>query len=437
MSYTPTNWQTGDVVTSVKLNKLEDGVKGAYDEIAESISRVDDRIDGLESITSPQTYINLYNPNDPDILTGKQIKSSGEISNWANGAVSGYIPVKPGKTYKFPVLTHHFGTGGAVKNIAAYNSDKEYIGYVSGTLFSINGVNAFLTLTLGENYNSRYIRITTVVSDANLAVEILSPFHSKSNFMVIEGDSFPDRFYPYVQQPIADANIYSGHENLNNPLYGKRAVFIGDSICEGDSGKGYAGRVGLANTMLWENDGISGSTISTVQASKPICTRSVLTENPDYIILEGGTNDADIIGDATGDTKPAAFGTWDEDEYGTDDTSTYYGFDVSTFCGSVDYMCKRFVSTYPSAKIGFIGAQKMGTVADTRANRGYYIHTAMEICRKWGIPCLNLWDESHLNPLIPSHYTNGETYMYSDGQHLTANGYDYISPIVNAWMKTL
>ena len=29
MSYDPTNWKTGDVVTSAKLNKLEQGVAGA------------------------------------------------------------------------------------------------------------------------------------------------------------------------------------------------------------------------------------------------------------------------------------------------------------------------------------------------------------------------------------------------------------------------
>lgn len=29
MSYTPTNWKTGDVVTSAKLNKLENGVADA------------------------------------------------------------------------------------------------------------------------------------------------------------------------------------------------------------------------------------------------------------------------------------------------------------------------------------------------------------------------------------------------------------------------
>ena len=28
MSYTPTTWQSGDVITSTKLNKLEQGVAG-------------------------------------------------------------------------------------------------------------------------------------------------------------------------------------------------------------------------------------------------------------------------------------------------------------------------------------------------------------------------------------------------------------------------
>ena len=31
MSYTPTNWQTGDIVSSQRLNKLEEGVKDAYE----------------------------------------------------------------------------------------------------------------------------------------------------------------------------------------------------------------------------------------------------------------------------------------------------------------------------------------------------------------------------------------------------------------------
>ena len=31
MSYTPTEWKTGDIVSSQRLNKLEEGVKNAYE----------------------------------------------------------------------------------------------------------------------------------------------------------------------------------------------------------------------------------------------------------------------------------------------------------------------------------------------------------------------------------------------------------------------
>lgn len=380
---------------------------------------------------SPVT--NLFNLSDPDIITGYEIKYDNTTNANSDLSVSGYIPCEPGDTITFPVYTGHFGTGSAAKYIASYKADKTFQRSISGTL---NG--AILTVTIPNGYDIGWVRVNFCNHDAN-STYIQTPYHAKSNFMVIKGSTMPDRYYPYPPQKFLDNVIFSEHEDITNPLYGKKVVFLGDSICEAatDSSKGYCYRIGTKNTMLWENQGIGGSTISTALASKTICTRAIKMTDPDVIILEGGTNDADRIGDATGETKPAAFGTWDADSYGTDDASTYYGFDIDTFCGAVDYMCKRFVSTYPGAKIGFIGAQKMGTVTATRKNRGYYIQTAMDICKKWGISCLDLWNGCHLNPLIPSHYTDGQTYMYVDGQHLTANGYDYISPIINAWMKTL
>ena len=380
-----------------------------------------------------QTVKNCYDPNDPDIIEGSQIQAGNSITTYSDLNVSGYIPCEAGDTFMFPVYTSHFGTStsGGARTVCLYNSNKEYLADVVGTLS-----NAILTITIPSNSAVKYFRVNVSNDNVN-SNNIQSPFHSAGNFMVVKGATFPDRFYPYEEQPILDEMIYSGHENLNNPLYGKRVVFLGDSICEGDTLSGWAGRIGQKNTMLWENDGIGGSTISTVYASKCICTRTIKMQNPDYVIFEGGTNDADRIGTATGETKPAAFGTWSEDDYGTSDAATYYGFDIDTFCGAVDYICKRLVSTYAGAKIGFIGAHKMGQADASRANRGYYIHTAMEICKKWGVPVLNLWDNCYLNPKIPAHYTSGESYLYTDGQHLTANGYEYISPMIEAWMKTL
>jgi len=403
-------------------------------------------IDGLLNNINPdqctfieeQSYKNLFNPADSDIVSGSYIGNNGNLTAASDFLVSGYIPIKGGETYILPFYSNKFGTGTSARSIPLYDSNKNYTDYVTGTLISVDGTSSrsFLMFTFTQNTSAKYMRVNVLTKNVN-SNEILSQYHTFGNFMVIEGSEFPTRFYPYLEQEVINERIYSGHENLNNPLYVKRAVFLGDSICEGDSQSGWAGRIGSKNTMLWENDGIGGSTISTALPSKAICTRAIMTENPDYIIFEGGTNDADHIGDATGETKPEAFGTWAEDNYGTDDAETYYGFNINTFCGAVDYLCKRLVSTYPSAKIGFIAAQKMGTSNSSRKNRGYYIQTAKEICHKWGISCVDLWNESHLNPLIPSHYTSGQTYLYSDGQHLTANGYEYITPIIEAWMKTL
>ena len=378
-----------------------------------------------------QSYTNVYNPNDPDILINYQIQESDNITAYNGLKVSGYIPCSAGETFMFPVYTSHFGTGSAVYTISMYDASKSFLANVTGTI-----ANDILTITIPSGSSAKYFRVNVCKLNVNSSL-IETQYHSASNFMVIKGTTFPDRFYPYEPQVLMDAEIYSSHENLSNPLYTKRAVFLGDSICEGDAKSGWAGRIGMDNTMLWCNRGIGGSTIAITSAGKTICTRSLLMSDPDYIIFEGGTNDADRIGDATGETKPAAFGTWAEDNYGTNDASTYYGFDINTFCGAVDYLCKRLISDYAGAKIGFIGAHKMGTTDSMRANRGYYIHTAMEICKKWGVPVLNLWDNCYLNPLIPAHYTSGQSYLYLDGQHLTANGYEYVTPIIEAWMKTL
>ena len=379
-----------------------------------------------------QNYTNIYNPNDPDIVINSQIQSGNSITSYSGLNISGYIPCKAGEVFKFPVYTAHFGTGSAAKTVCLFNNNKEYIGDITGTLSS-----SILTITIPSGSMAKYFRVNVSNDDVN-STNIQSPFHSAGNFMVIKGNTFPDRFYPYEKQPILDGIIYSGHENLNNPLYGKRVVFLGDSICEGDSESGWAGRIGRENTMLWSNLGIGGSTISTALAGKCICTRPITMTNPDLIIFEGGTNDADRIGKATGETKPANWGTWSESDYGTNDAGTYYGFNIDTFCGAVDYLCKRLISNYPGTKIGYIAAHKMGTTDATRANRGYYIAEAAKICRKWGIPVVDLWNECYLNPMLPALYTpNGENNFYLDGQHLTDRGYDYIVPIITAWMKSL
>ena len=381
---------------------------------------------------------NVYDPNDADIEDGKVVSYNGTITSAQGFKVSGYIPIAPGATYLVPRYTMYFGSSD-LRYLPCYDATKTYAGNLDRTS---NDLTYFRQYTFPANTTYKYFRVPIATYDAN-SNRIVTPYHSESCFMVMKGTTtLPGKFIPYgTQYKFAD-NYHSASEGLSNPLYNKNVVFLGDSICEAstDDYGGFAGRIGMNNSMLWENAGVGGSTITNatgVGAGKYICIKTFTMSNPDYIILEGGTNDADRIGDAIGSAKPEDFGTYDPDEYGTDDAETYYGFDIDTFCGACDYMFKRFVSTYPGAKIGFVGAHKMGQVLATRKNRGVYIQTAMDIAKKWGVPCLDLWNGCYLNPMIPSHYTANEDYMYADGQHLKPKGYAYISKMIESWMKTL
>lgn len=156
----------------------------------------------------------------------------------------------------------------------------------------------------------------------------------------------------------------------------------------------------------------------------------------DYLILEGGTNDADLIG-----TDTEKFGSVNMEDYSGN-------YDDSTFCGACESLLYKAITYFPNAKIGFIIAQKMGRTSKgygENYNRRKFFLKIIEICKKWGIPYIDLWDESPLNPMLTTYYdkdltaeeniNNGKAYI--DGQHLTGKGYDIISPKIEAWIRTL
>ena len=193
---------------------------------------------------------------------------------------------------------------------------------------------------------------------------------------------------------------------IENPLYGKRVIFDGDSICHATSetnetpNRGWAYRVGAKNNMDWHNLGISGASITAEMYS-------TVTGNPrhwvsrnidkihekfpevDYLIFEGGTNDADLLGIGS-------------DKFGKLDISDYSGnYDDTTFTGAVESLLYKAITYYPKAKIGFIIAQKMGTHAigfGDENKRRYYFNRVIEVCKKWGVPYIDLWEKITYQP---------------------------------------
>lgn len=237
-------------------------------------------------------------------------------------------------------------------------------------------------------------------------------------------------------------------------LSDKFIVWCGDSIMRGntwnDTNNGWAGRVADLTGCRFVNYGIGGSTITnnvTGGATPTIYTQieTAKTAYPDadYIIFDGGCNDADLIGSIIGGTTPTKFGSFSE----TDWSGNY---DTDTFCGAMESICMHLSQYWLGKHVGFIVPHKQGVANDYRASannyRAYY-ETAINICKKWGIQVLDLWNNTYLNPKhnwmcdTDNTMTTEEKYaagfLYADRQHMTSAGYDYEGLIVAEWVKSL
>lgn len=241
-------------------------------------------------------------------------------------------------------------------------------------------------------------------------------------------------------------------EAMENKLYKKTILWNGDSICRGTIANGcWATRIAEKNSMVFKNYAVSGGTIAeklppTMSGTERYSVSAAFDVMPeeypdaDYIIIEGGTNDADLLGNVMDGEEGTRIGKIDPLDYSGN-------YDRTTFCGALESVFCRATKYWKGKKIGFIVAQKMDD-ENHRCfeNRRLYFNKAVEICRKWGIPYIDLWTGSYLNPRLPWMYDrtktaeeNGaeNTGFYLDGQHLTSHGYDVTADIIDSWLKTL
>ena len=73
-----------------------------------------------------------------------------------------------------------------------------------------------------------------------------------------------------------------------NPLYEKKVVFDGDSICHAtsetlDPNRGWAYRIGAKNSMEWYNVGRSGATVTAEMYSEKTGARHWVSRSIDRI----------------------------------------------------------------------------------------------------------------------------------------------------------
>lgn len=231
-------------------------------------------------------------------------------------------------------------------------------------------------------------------------------------------DDIPIGKYGYLRT--GERVLGTGEIGMANSLNGKIAAFTGDSI---GSGVGYAGGyatiIGIEQDMTIQNISEGGGSI--VHDGDYFCiSESIpnLRADADYIILEGGGNDAG---------RQYTLGTITS---GFSDT-----LDTTTFAGAFENMLKTAIARFPNKKIGYIFIHKCFERFDSRTTNSYY-NIAKAACEKWGIPYLDL------NTMCPPlAYINELAQAYTDtgdGIHPNEQGYRlFYVPKIVAWMRTL
>lgn len=436
--YTDETSMTFDVIPpAVKIVQETGESENAVMSQKATTEAIESKANEYFTTTQSSEQINLFDKTRTDYEEGL-LNFDGTILDGGERIYA--MPVSVGKTYTFPINYGNFGWEGAYY-VPCYSASKTYLGYI---VASHTDDNVYLTVEITDKFDEAICYVKVNVHPTN----IYSTTYIET-YMFVEGDTYPSEYYSYESEKVTTTIalnsdiIVSPH--TSSPLYKKKIVFAGDSLCHGLTDEtgvlGWAQRIGEKYSMNWSNKAISGGTMTSGLESSAGCIADTdFGTSPDYIILEGGTNDTAIGGKDTEGNFPTAFGSYDIKNYG------YKAFDKTTFCGAVEYLFERIVTNYTNAKVGFIIAHKQGGWADgayygydaANNTRRQYYETIIALCKKWGIPYIDLWEGCYLNPSITVHNSGSDPFYYNeDRQHLKAKGYDYITPMIESWIESL
>lgn len=115
MAYTPTEWQTGDVVTAEKLNKLEEGVLAAsggklFVETEYVTDIGEDHDNGFKTIMDANNIFDAYRAGSNVVFHFAGLQESGGYVTEGYINLSGYFPDEEGSNqYQFSASPNWLG----------------------------------------------------------------------------------------------------------------------------------------------------------------------------------------------------------------------------------------------------------------------------------------------------------------------------------------
>ncbi len=262
-----------------------------------------------------------------------------------------------------------------------------------------------------------YIGQTDYLTDATYTIE-------KDGFIRVAIKRIDDGDLTGLLDDIKNSFTILGYSNkaeipnylLGQKLEGKMLLNLGDSIAASDL---YSGFISTKYSMPLFNFASGGATIAPRagydnEVIKQVNDAIVQGITPDYVLFNGGTNDANVL-----DLSLTGTITDDYDDV----------LDLNTFCGAFENLVKTMVNNWHYAKIIYIRAHNM----DSRDDRQrVYGELALEICKKWSIPYVDIYSEGRLNSKISVMKTN----YAPDGTHPNHEGIaKFYVPLIESKMN--
>jgi hypothetical protein len=192
-------------------------------------------------------------------------------------------------------------------------------------------------------------------------------------------------------QSIDNFSLTRPGKTADGYLVGKRMYAFGDSIVYGHRyPRGFVDFVAERERANLTRYARNGATIGPANASggQVIAqVRAASTQSPDFVVFDGGTNDAEVI--------------HDQHLYPIGAVSTGFdptGFDTRTYAGSFEAALDAMRRKWPTARIVYVAVHKLGS-RDWGTQLALRTVT-LQICAKWGVAVADVFGDAALDTRV-------------------------------------
>lgn len=311
------------------------------------------------------------------------------------------------------------------------NDSTEFCTYTTTSTSSVNTTKSYLclyaTITnpasgLGGEFKMNNVILS--INDVELTPVLKGIFNSPSATceeldylptQLIEAKTTMEEIKKAKDEAITEAIFRAIRENCW--LWDKKMIVMGDSLSDintitpqkitNATNLKWQGAIAKKYNMTLESRAASGGSLSNAHGPNGQLPNMVM-EEPDLIVTWIGTNDA----------QP--------------------GNTIDNVYNTIQSFILKIYEKYPHSRLFFITplANQKTLHPQEEQDDGYvwtYVEGMKKVCRKYSIPCLDLYSNSNLNPHLGD--INDVFYVDNDKCHMNAKGYDErITPIIEQFL---